>query len=235
MKNKLLTTSFLLLLTSSLFSQTTDNKDLALWSSVGVNYSPVKNLKLELEQQIRLKENASVTDEYFTQINIEYEFIKNLVISGGVRFINENDNVGKIQGYEKHFRFNFDFGYSHDINRFEVGYRIRYQNKRELNLPVNSNDLVKENIRFKLGVKYKIKKWPLDPKISAEIFSRRREKTLLVSEAKLSRYRITLGTDYSLKKFGKIGAYYRFQENINSNTVNFITTIVGLKYTYSIN
>ncbi len=234
MKNKLILNCFLLV-SIAVFSQTTDNKDLALWSTIEVQYSPIKKIKLSLEQHLRLKEDASVTDEYFTQVNLEYKFFENLYIAGGVRFINENDNVGKKQGYEKHFRYNFDMGYSHDIKSFEVSYRIRYQNKRELNLPVDTKDLPKENIRFKLGLKYKIKKWPLDPKISAEIFSFKREGTLIVSEAKLSKYRLTFGTDYSFKKFGKFGAYYRFQENINENELNKITTIIGLKYSYSIN
>lgn len=229
---KIIVTSCLLLLFTSVFSQTEDNKDLALWSSIGVNYSPTEKIKLGVEQHLRVKEDISVTDEYFTQVNLQYEFFKDFTIGGGARFIRENDNVGKKQGFEKHFRFNVDLSYSHDISRFEVGYRIRYQNKKELNLPANNNELAKENIRFKLGIKYKIKKWPLDPKISAEIFSRKREGTLIVSEAKLSKYRLTFGTDYSLKKFGKIGAYYRYQENINANKTN---TIIGIKYTYSIN
>ena len=138
-----------LFLPISMFSQTSENKDVALWSTVGVQYSPTKKIKIGLEQHLRLKEDASVIDEYFTQINLEYEFFKGLVIGGGARFINENDNIGKKQGYEKHFRYNFEIGYSHDIKKIQVGYRFRYQNKRELNLPDGKTSLEKENIRFK--------------------------------------------------------------------------------------
>jgi hypothetical protein len=101
---------FFILISSITFSQEND-KNLALWNSIGVKYSPIKKLKIGLEQHLRLKENASVTDEYFTELSLEYKLLKDLEIGVGVRFIKENDNVGKKQGYEKHFRYNFDVSF----------------------------------------------------------------------------------------------------------------------------
>jgi hypothetical protein len=223
---------FFILISSITFSQEND-KNLALWNSIGVKYSPIKKLKIGLEQHLRLKENASVTDEYFTELSLEYKLLKDLEIGVGVRFIKENDNVGKKQGYEKHFRYNFDVSFKHDIKRFVVSYRFRYQNKKELDLLKADESLPKENVRFKTSLEYNIRKWPLDPELSIEGFS-----DLLdirqVRDLGLNKYRVTFGTDYSLKKFGKFGVYYRFQENINSNLTNKKTKIIGLKYSYSI-
>jgi hypothetical protein len=223
---------FFILISSITFSQEND-KNLALWNSIGVKYSPIKKLKIGLEQHLRLKENASVTDEYFTELSLEYKLLKDLEIGVGVRFIKENDNVGKKQGYEKHFRYNFDVSFKHDIKRFVVSYRFRYQNKKELDLLKADESLPKENVRFKTSLEYNIRKWPLDPELSIEGFS-----DLLdirqVRDLGLNKYRVTFGTDYSLKKFGKFGVYYRFQENINSNSTNKKTKIIGLKYSYSI-
>lgn len=230
---KIVAFACLLLMSSVLFSQD-DTSDFALWSSVGIKYSPIKKLKLGLEEHYRLKENASVTDEYFTEISLGYEVIKNLKVGGGVRIIRENDNVGKKQGYEKHFRYNFDLSYSHDIKRFSLSYRFRYQNKKETHLASTVTAVAKEYIRFKTGLEYNIRKWPLDPAFAIEMFSKLNG-TQETRDLGLNKFRVTFGTDYNLKKFGKLGVYYRFQETINSNFPNKKTQILGLKYTYAIN
>lgn len=223
-----------LLIYNKNYGQIEDNKDFAIWSSVGVKYAPIKNLKFGVEQHIRLKEQAAEVDEYFTEIQAEFEVFKNFEIGQAFRFIRENDNVGKKQGYEKHFRFSTDLNYNFDVKRFNLSFRFRYQNKRELDLEDGSLDTPAETLRFKTAVEYNIKKWPLDPKLAVEIFNKEREGYSLISGAKLSRYRVTLATSYSLKKFGKFGIYYRYQKNTRIDN-DFQTNILGFKYSYSIN
>lgn len=232
-KRKYILVLIILLITTITIAQTTDSKNFNSWNRIGVKYRPFNKLKLGLEQHLRLKENTAVIDEYFTEFNIEYELIKNLEIGGGLRFIKENDNVGKIQGYENHFRFNVDVSYKFDINRFRLSYRLRYQNKKELNLPDTADNTPTENIRFKTGIEYDFKKWPLDPEFSAEIFSRKREGYMLVSDALLTKYRLTFGTSYNLKKYGKIGLYYRIEQRTIVEDAPQIN-ILGFNYTYTI-
>lgn len=236
MRNRLFIALAILVLYSNLsYAQVADNRDFAMWNSVGIKYSPIKRLKLGVEQHIRLKENASETDEYFTEVFAGFEIIKDLEIGGAARFIRENDNVGKIQGYEKHFRYNIDLTYTLDnIKKFDISFRLRYQNKRELDLGEGVEDIAAENLRLKMGVEYNIKSWPLDPEFAVELFNRKRDGLSLIGDAKISRYRLTFGTSYNLKKFGKFGIYYRYQENTRVDNT-FVTEILGLKYTYSIN
>tara|TARA_R110002126_G_scaffold72364_1_gene180894 strand:+ start:56892 stop:57602 length:711 start_codon:yes stop_codon:yes gene_type:complete len=236
MKSKLfITFATLVFLSNVNYAQVADNKDFAMWNSVGIKYSPIKKLKLGVEQHIRLKENASETDEYFTEVFAGFEIIKDLEIGGAARFIRENDNVGKIQGYEKHFRYNVDLTYKLDnINKFDISFRLRYQNKRELELEEGVEDIAAENLRLKMGIEYNIKSWPLDPEFALELFNRKRDGLSFIGDAKISRYRLTFGTSYNLKKFGKFGIYYRYQENTRVDNT-FVTEIFGLKYTYSIN
>lgn len=234
MRNRLFIAFIALCLATSISAQETDNKDFALWNSIGVKYSPIKRLKLGVEQHLRIKEDASTTDEYFTEVQAEFEIIKNLEVGGAMRFIKENDNVGKKQGYEKHFRYQLDLSYKLDlIKRFDIGFRLRYQNKKELDLENGVEDIPTETLRFKTSFGYNIKKWPLDPTFAVELFSRKRDGYSYIGGAKLSRYRLTLGTSYNLKKFGKFGIYYRFQENTRIDN-DFQTKILGLKYSYTI-
>lgn len=235
MKNKLFVAFTMLLLFSAVnFAQETDNKDLAMWNSIGVSYSPLKKLELGLEQHWRLKEDISVTDEYFTEIQASYKILKDLKFAAGVRFIKENDNVGKIQGYENHFRYQFDLSYKIDVvKRFDIAFRLRYQNKRETGLDESIEIIPTETLRFKTEFEYNIRKWPLDPEFAVEFFNRKREGAAFVGGAKLSRYRLTWSTSYNLKKFGKFGVYFRYQENTRVDN-DFQTKILGLKYSYTI-
>ncbi|PQJ76304.1 DUF2490 domain-containing protein [Polaribacter glomeratus] len=231
--NRLQIVCCFLLIYSSIFSQV-DTSDFGIWSSLGVDYSPIKKLKISVEQSLRLKEDAAVTDEYFTEVGLQYEIIKDFEIGGGARFIKENDNVGKKQGYESHFRFNIDASFKYDIERFTLSHRLRYQNKKELNLPTTEVNLPKETVRFKTDLEYNIRKWALDPEFSVELFSGL-ENVQQVRELNLDKIRLTFGTDYKFKNFGKFGIYYRYEENIIKYFKNENLHILGFSYSYSIN
>jgi opacity protein-like surface antigen len=220
----------LLVCTQTAFSQLEDTNDFAFWSSVGVDYSIGKKLKLGVEQNIRLKDNATTIEEYFSQFNIEYELFDNFEIGVGLRHINENDDQGRIQGYENHFRYNLDVSYKYDLNRFEVSHRFRYQNKNQLGVGEEQGDIPSENLRFKTGLEYKIRNWPLDPEFSVEAF----HKFSKGEAMRYNKYRLTLETSYDLDKFGKFGIYYRYERSILVNLPRDIT-IFGLDYSYSIN
>lgn len=211
------------------FAQTDDTSDWASWNSLELKYKLNKKWSFGLEEQLRLKEDISVIDEYFTELNAEYKIFKNFSLGGGLRFIRENDNQGNLQGYENHFRFNLDATYKHKLDRFSLGYRLRYQNKNELGVSPEEGDYANQNIRLKTSIKYNVKKWPLDPKFSVEIFNRFQEDN---DNNGFSKYRLTFGTDYEIKNFGEIGLYYRFEKDLNVD-IPETTNIIGLKYTYT--
>lgn len=210
-------------------AQTEGEKDWASWNIIGIEYKLNKKWSFELEEQLRLKENISVIDNYFTQLSAEYKLFKNFKLGGGLRYIRKNDNQGNIQGYENHFRFNLDATYKHKINDLTVSYRLRYQNKNELGVSYDEGDYANQNIRFKTAVKYDFKNWNFDPKFSAEIFNKFQEG----NENGFNKYRLTLGTDYKIKNFGKVGVFYRMEKELNVDFPD-VTSIVGLKYTYTL-
>jgi hypothetical protein len=215
------------LFTSKNYAQT--DSDWASWNTIGVEYKLNKKWSFGLEEQLRLKENISVVDNYFTQLSADYKLFKGFKLGAGVRYIRDNDNQGNIQGYENHFRFQIDAMYKHEINDFKIGYRLRYQNKNELGVSSDEGDYANQNIRFKTSLEYNIKHWKLDPKFSAEIFNKFQEG----EENGANKFRLTLGTDYKIENFGKIGVFYRYQKELN---VDFPeeTNVVGLKYIYTI-
>ncbi|WP_282148989.1 DUF2490 domain-containing protein [Algibacter lectus] len=210
------------------FGQSGDS-DWGSWNTIGLEYKLDKKWTFSLEEQLRLKEDISVIDEYFTQLNADYELFKDFKLAGGLRYIRQNDNQGNIQGYENHFRFNIDASYKHEIDDFKLGYRLRYQNKNELGVSSEEGDYANQNVRLKASVEYNINNWKLDPKFSAELFNHFEKE----DDNGFSKYRLTFGTDYKIKNFGEIGVFYRFEKELNVDLPD-VTNIIGLKYMYTI-
>ena len=227
--------SFFIVSSTALHSQETDTKDFELWSSVGVAYSVNDNFKVGLKEHLRLKENATTTDTYFTDLTLDYELFKNFEIGVGFRHITKNDNKGKKQGFENHFRYTIDLSYKYDINRITTSHRIRYQNKNQLGVNELEGDLVSQGVRIKSGLKYDFKNSPFAPSFSLEIFNKfTKNDTFKIRNYKTSKYRLTYGLSYKWEKIGKFKVFYRRENNILETLPKNID-IIGLNYVYSIN
>jgi len=210
------------------FAHAQGEQNLASWTSLELGYKIDKNWDIGLEGQLRLKENLEEIDEYFTQFTIRREVFKGFRLGVGLRYIRENDNRGNVVGYENHFRFHIDASYRHKLGPLRIGYRLRYQDKNELGVTTEEGDFGLRRIRFKTGLEYKIKGWPLDPEFTAEIFSRFQKE----ENTEIDKYRLSLATSYDLKKAGSIGVFYRFEGSIGEEVKDKLN-IIGLKYKYT--
>ncbi|NJB83058.1 DUF2490 domain-containing protein [Wenyingzhuangia aestuarii] len=218
----------IMLLTSvwSYGQETLVTRDLETWSSLNLKYKINKKWTVALQGQLRLENNSSEVNQYFGQLDLEYSPFKHFEFGGAIRYIKNNDNTGNVQGYENHFRYHLDGQYKHKLSDFSFKYRVRYQNKNELNI----NNEAKQYFRFKAAVDYNIKKWKLDPELSGELF----RSVGAESENQLDGYRLTLGTSFKVHKSAKMGVYYRFDKELNT-TYPKATNIIGVKYTYNLN
>ncbi len=226
LKYKLILIVLTVLLTNNTFSQT-DNTDFSAWFITELNYKLNKKWAFSLQEQLRLKEDASVIDNYFTQLEATYSVTKKLSVSVAYRYIKEHDNQGNIQGYDAFNRLQFDLSYGHKIERVSLKYRLRYQTKNEFGVENTPN----KRIRFKTAIEYNIRGWKLDPKLSAEIFNRFGDDD--ITRNGFNKYRLTLGTSYSTKKIGKFGVFYRFEKDLNTTVIQTVN-IAGFKYSYTI-
>ncbi|MFT5336873.1 MAG: putative porin [Luteibaculaceae bacterium] len=197
-------------------------RDLESWMGIKVKYKLNKQWGFSLEHQYRLKDNARVLDQKFTEFGIKRKIGKQFSLAVAGRYLRSNDTEGKTQGMESHFRWNTDLGHTFEIHRFTIGSRIRYQRKQEL----QSEDLAEKSIRLKAGIGYNIKKWKLDPEFSTEIFNE------MESLKGLDKIRFTIGTSYKLKKFGAISGFYRIEKEL-VGAYPATTNIFGIKYQYT--
>jgi flagellar basal body rod protein FlgB len=203
-------------------------RDMEMWSSIELKYKINKKWNLLFEEQLRLKDNANTVDIYFSELNLEYQIAKPLTLGFGTRLIRDNDNVGKIQGYENHLRWNVDAAYKHKYNQFDIKYRIRYQSKNDVGISMEEGDLLENALRFKLTTTYNIKKWKLDPQFSSEIFNQIQPATAF------DKIRFSLGTEYETKKAGDFGLFYMMEKQL-TDFYPKTTNIIGLKYKYTLN
>ncbi len=222
----------LLLFTIKGWSQKTKQvqvRDLESWSSLSLKWEPTKRLSFEVEEQFRLKEDASTTDLYFTELSSNYDLTKHIGIGFGMRHITENDNQGKKQGFDNFFRYQMDLSYKHKISRLSLKYRVRYQNKNELGISTDEGDIPVSHVRFRTSLGYNIKGTKWSPNIEGEIF--RKYETGQPSE--YNKYRITTGLSYDFKKYGEITLFYRLEKELNQLYPK-TSNIIGFTYGYTI-
>lgn len=212
-----------------------NSDDLEGWSAVQLDVRASKKMTFSVSEHLRYRNDITTVSTYFTQVETNYEVIKDFELGLGVRFIKKNDDVGKKQGIESHFRYQFDASFKHDINRIGLSYRLRYQNKNELGFSEDEGDIPKEQLRFQFGVGYKLLPISVVFKLKAEFFNTFVDKTV---GNKIDRQRFTLSASRKFNRFGKIALFYRTQDNFNVEVKNTEVTvskaILGFKYTYTL-
>lgn len=221
-----------LLMSQSIFSQDGEyitTRDLESWNSINLRYKIHKDWFIGLEEQVRFKTNASKFDAFFTELSTGYKFNSSIWAGTGLRYVIQNDTEGKVQGFENHMRFHIDLGYNYTWKRINLESRLRFQTKNELGVTREQGDYPNNHLRLKIGLKYNIKKWKLDPEISTEIF-RHYENG---EKNEFDALRFTAGTKYKIKGFGKIGVFYRMERELNVSYPK-TTNIIGVKYTYTL-
>ncbi len=202
-------------------------RDFQTWSSATLAYKLNKKVKLGISQELRLENNTSEVDKYFTEGFFTYKIAKPLKLGAELRFIRSNDNEGKVQGYENHLRHALNAQFSHKVNRFEFKYRFQYQSSKEMGQTASINNDPTKKLRLKVGGAYNIKKWKIDPVLSGEIF-----RTIGTNGA-FSKIRGTIGTSYETKKAGELSFFFRMEKELNKSYPQ-LTNVIGFNYQYTL-
>lgn len=200
--------------------------DFESWISAGVRLKIAKKWSIGLSEEIRLERNSSQIDQYFTNLSIKYSPFKFLEFGTGFRFTQFQEETGE---YSPHYRIHLDVAYKHKIKRFSFKYRLRYQFRNEIGVTSTAGDYFKHRFRLRATAKYNIKKIPLEPQLSVELFNQYEKYTLL----EFDRLRFTAALEYDFKKYGKLRLFYHLEQEIFSAYPK-TTGILGLGYVYTI-
>lgn len=191
-------------------------KDFQLWLDAGLNYKLNKRFDLSFEAAYRRDNNLADINENYVELQLKTDPFKFLDFSGGYRLSGWYDEllVNRLFAYAR---------YSTKIDRFRFQYRLRYDYNFNL-----SYSALPRNLRNKVKVEYRTKKFPIDPYIAYEIFFRTN-----YNDRKFSQQRFDIGAVYAINKKNALKVYYRFQQQLNAIAPeqNFI---LGISYSYDL-
>lgn len=191
-------------------------KDFQLWLEASLNYKVNKKLDLKFEAAHRMENNLADVNETYIELQVRTDPYKFLLLSGGYRF----------SGWYDQFLIHRLFAFA----RFEANadrFRFQFRTRFDFNFDGHGSP-VPNHWRNKIKIRYRTKKFPLDPFVAYELFYRTNN-----WDKRISQQRFDLGLQYSISKKHSLRAYYRYQQRLNAVAPdqNFI---LGFSYSYDL-
>jgi hypothetical protein len=142
-------------------------KDFQFWPSANVDLELNKNLKVMLEEEVRLKENCTQMERQINDLGVGYKFNKYF---RAALFYRIEANWKTPDDYRWKQGLYADMAVKQAAGRFILGYRLRLQSSR-IEFNSNEDNLLSSFVnRHKFTVAYNIQNKPLTPFIEEELF-----------------------------------------------------------------
>jgi hypothetical protein len=162
--------------------------DMELWNDIQLRYQVTKRLNIDIENGLRLQDNARQFKTYYADALLGYKLHKYLKLHAGYRFVQAR------QSYRHRFYAGVSLPFKLN-KRWKFEARLRYQFEQQ-------SDLDRENIlRTRVEMAYNPKKIPFDIFASVELF------TGLDGRLALQRDRWLLGLDWPFHKHMNLKIY----------------------------
>jgi hypothetical protein len=201
--------------------------DFWFWSTISVDKKISKKWGASFDEELRLFDNASRINLYFTNVGVNYKLTKNFKFALVYRFINKNRDG---QPYSKRHRLLFDTYYKTKWNQFGITYRVRFQGQvRDLNSS-DKGKYIESYMRHKIDIKYSYKNFI--PYIAAEFRFQFTNPHFNEGDDLWDRERFYIGLDYELNKKNTVGAYGMLQRDMNNERLQR-DFVLGIQYSYS--
>ena len=185
-------------------------QDFQQWSKIGVSYNFNKDISVSFDQAFRFRENASLADVTFSNLCLKYDLIKKWSVAIGYRYITDFDLS---QNTSISHRIYTDINYSKKHKRWRIKNRFRYQYQEE-----------NFTLRDKIFLKYNIRRTPLEPFTTFELFFK---------DSEFKKWRYTLGLSHPFLKQFDIDVFYRLQQSFNTNNPKQLHILgLGIEYKF---
>ncbi|MEA1877484.1 MAG: DUF2490 domain-containing protein [Bacteroidota bacterium] len=207
---------FFLMLPSFAFSQVVV-RDFEGWAGVKVRKKLGDNWTLSLEEHLRMEHNMSQLDEFFTEFNAGYDILQDVNLALGIRGVRHKTGSGDL---ESRMRFHFETEYSHDINRTDLSFRLRYQSRFD-----TDEEQLLNALRFKTGMRWNPSNFPIDPYSSLEGFFKMPGR----SSTGHPGVRLAIGGIWKINKTHHIRLFYHLEWN-NEEYYSLWINRLGMRY-----
>jgi hypothetical protein len=189
-----------ILIFSGSFCMKAQQKDFQSWTSAGIDAEVIKNLKVSLTEEIRLKENSAQLSQQINDIGVSYRFSKYLKAALYYRLEAKWQNPDE---YNWRQGFYGDVSARYEVSQWTIGYRLRIQSDR-IEFNENADELVTNLVnRHKFQVDYNIPGFPVTPFAEEELFVKSEN-----HEMYLSNFRTWLGFTWSPGKMHEFSLKY---------------------------
>ena len=226
-RNIFLTVFFPFLMNGSAFSQ--NDPDFGTWFTFGIEKSFNKKYILGVNQEMRLRENASRLNLFYTNPYFSYKIKKRFKVSLGYRFINKYMYQDK--SFSLRHRLMFDASYKQKFGDFSISYRSRIQGEvRDYNCSPMGH-FPEYFWRNKFDLSYDIGNF--SPYIGTELRYQIHDPKNPESDYGFRRARTYFGTDYELTKKQTLGIFFLYQQEFDIDDPN-LGYIFGLEYEISL-
>ncbi|MBN2814271.1 MAG: DUF2490 domain-containing protein [Bacteroidales bacterium] len=201
-------TQLTLLLTLFLPCLKAQQRDFQVWPSVGLNLEIVKNLELEIEEEVRFRENATLIDRQVNDLSLNYRF--NRYFKAGLNYRLEAQWVNADD-------YNWRNGFSGDLSlrmqpaRFTLAYRLRLQSLKVERFRNETAFSGGYRHRHKIEAEYDIQGVPLVPFASGELFIEQKTG----AGAETSALRLWIGLEYRYRKLHRFNIRYGIDREYN--------------------
>ncbi len=187
--------------------------DNQLWTALVLQKGLPGKFDLEINQDIRSKDNISTFKKSITEIGLFYNFNKHLNTSVDYRYIIYSDKTGR--------RVSLTGRYKLTVDKFSHQYRAKFQQE------IIEGDETENNLRHKYTVRYR-RETGLSPYIAIELF-------YLLGESRLDllKSRVTLGVRKKLTQRNTVKLYYRIQQEVDTPDPDR-TNIFGFEFEISL-
>lgn len=198
--------------------------DLQLWTGVKVAKTFAKDWTISLEEEVRLKNNISQVNNYFTEAGLRYRINKNFSLGAAYRFTRDQK---KDSSYVNQSRYHFDLRYKGKIDFLTIYYRVRYQKESgELEI-FDSAVPYARYFRNRLGIRMNNLKY-IEPYATAEIF----QVFTPYFSPEFYYYRIVAGVGIEPGNFGEFKLAWGFNRELSSSNPAMIY-MFRVNYTYA--
>ena len=220
---------FLFLIVCSAIAFTQKQPDAGLWSTFTLQKNMTKKLVAGFDQEMRLRENYSRLNLFYTNPFITYKLKKGFKVGVAYRFISKY--MYQTTSFSFRHRFMFDAMYKHKLSKLILSYRSRLQAEVRDYSSSPEGKLMEYFWRNKCDVGYEIGKFT--PYIGTEIRYQIVDPRNAESNYGWHRARTYAGIDYELNKKHSFGILYLIQQEFDIDDPG-TGYILGLEYTLSL-
>jgi hypothetical protein len=205
------------------FSQ---EQDFGVWSTLHLDKTLSDRWKFSIEEELRLKENCSQVNSYFTDLGVAYKYNKHFSVGVYYRYIRESE---KELYFSSTQRFYTDLSFKYKFRRFDFTFRSRFQASRFERFFSENPKPPQEYNRNKISVSYNIRKLPLSPYISSEMFCQLNNR----AGNEIDKWRHTAGIEYKVSRQAEVSVYFMIQRQVHVNDP-VTSYIPGFVFSYSL-